>query len=95
MHAALWATLLICALDNQCTNRACCWHAGGHLPFDLTRATPFEPAGTFKLTLEFSEDYPNKAPVVKFKSTMFHPNSKQQHMLFSCSHLHLSVMFPP
>jgi hypothetical protein len=33
-------------------------------------------AGTFKLTLEFSEDYPNKAPVVKFKSTMFHPNSK-------------------
>lgn len=34
------------------------------------------PAGTFKLTLEFSEDYPNKAPVVKFKSTMFHPNSE-------------------
>jgi hypothetical protein len=33
-------------------------------------------AGTFKLTLEFSEDYPNKAPVVKFKSTMFHPNSE-------------------
>ena len=34
------------------------------------------PAGTFRLTLEFSEDYPNKAPVVKFKSTMFHPNSE-------------------
>ena len=33
-------------------------------------------AGTFKLTLEFSEEYPNKAPVVKFKSTMFHPNSE-------------------
>jgi hypothetical protein len=33
-------------------------------------------SGTFKLTLEFSEDYPNKAPVVKFKSNMFHPNSK-------------------
>jgi Ubiquitin-conjugating enzyme len=33
-------------------------------------------AGTFKLTLEFTEDYPNKAPVVKFKSTMFHPNSE-------------------
>lgn len=32
-------------------------------------------AGTFKLTLEFSEEYPNKAPVVKFKSKMFHPNS--------------------
>lgn len=30
--------------------------------------------GTFRLTLEFSEDYPNKAPIVKFKSQMFHPN---------------------
>lgn len=35
--------------------------------------TPWD-GGTFKLTLEFSEEYPNKAPVVKFKSTMFHPN---------------------
>jgi len=34
------------------------------------------PSGTFRLTLEFSEDYPNKAPVVKFKSQMFHPNSE-------------------
>lgn len=33
-------------------------------------------AGTFKLTLQFTEEYPNKAPVVKFKSHMFHPNSK-------------------
>jgi hypothetical protein len=31
-------------------------------------------AGTFKLTLEFAEDYPNKAPVVKIVSAMFHPN---------------------
>jgi ubiquitin-protein ligase len=30
--------------------------------------------GTFKLQLEFSEDYPNKAPKVKFLSKMFHPN---------------------
>jgi ubiquitin-conjugating enzyme E2 A len=36
--------------------------------------------GTFKLTLEFTEEYPNKAPVVKFKSHMFHPNS--EHFLF-------------
>ncbi|KAF5831909.1 histone ubiquitination protein [Dunaliella salina] len=35
--------------------------------------TPWD-GGTFRLTLEFSEDYPNKAPVVKFKSQMFHPN---------------------
>lgn len=33
-------------------------------------------AGTFKLTLTFTEEYPNKAPVVKFKSHMFHPNSE-------------------
>mmetsp|Transcript_2580 Transcript_2580/g.6489 ORF Transcript_2580/g.6489 Transcript_2580/m.6489 type:complete len:165 (-) Transcript_2580:214-708(-) len=30
--------------------------------------------GTFRLVLDFSEDYPNKAPVVKFVSKMFHPN---------------------
>jgi len=30
--------------------------------------------GTFKLKLEFTEDYPNKAPRVVFLSKMFHPN---------------------
>lgn len=40
--------------------RRCVWH---------TRA------GTFKLTLTFTEDYPNKAPTVRFESKMFHPNS--------------------
>ncbi|KAF1759326.1 hypothetical protein GCK72_015791 [Caenorhabditis remanei] len=35
--------------------------------------TPFED-GTFKLSLEFSEEYPNKPPIVKFISKMFHPN---------------------
>jgi len=35
--------------------------------------TPFED-GTFKLMMEFSEDYPNKPPTVKFLSKMFHPN---------------------
>mmetsp|Transcript_148091 Transcript_148091/g.210313 ORF Transcript_148091/g.210313 Transcript_148091/m.210313 type:complete len:166 (+) Transcript_148091:203-700(+) len=35
--------------------------------------TPFED-GAFKLILEFSEDYPNKAPKVRFISEMFHPN---------------------
>ena len=36
--------------------------------------TPWE-GGTFKLTLTFTEEYPNKAPAVKFISRMFHPNS--------------------
>jgi ubiquitin-conjugating enzyme E2 A len=30
--------------------------------------------GTFKLYLEFTEEYPNKAPTVKFLTKMFHPN---------------------
>uniref|UniRef100_A0A8C6LDK9 Ubiquitin conjugating enzyme E2 A n=1 Tax=Nothobranchius furzeri TaxID=105023 RepID=A0A8C6LDK9_NOTFU len=35
--------------------------------------TPFED-GTFKLTIEFTEEYPNKPPTVRFASKMFHPN---------------------
>ncbi|KAL5066449.1 hypothetical protein RYX36_028186 [Vicia faba] len=34
--------------------------------------TPWD-GGTFKLTLQFSEDYPNKPPIVQFVSRMFHP----------------------
>ncbi|KAF3504581.1 hypothetical protein F2Q69_00041892, partial [Brassica cretica] len=37
--------------------------------------TPWD-GGTFKLSLQFSEDYPNKPPTVRFVSRMFHPNSK-------------------
>jgi ubiquitin-conjugating enzyme E2 A len=35
--------------------------------------TPWD-GGTFKLTLQFTEDYPNKPPTVRFVSKMFHPN---------------------
>jgi len=35
--------------------------------------SPWE-GGTFKLTLSFTQDYPNKAPTVKFVTKMFHPN---------------------
>lgn len=35
--------------------------------------TPFED-GTFRLVMIFEEQYPNKPPVVKFISEMFHPN---------------------
>ncbi|NXC60600.1 UBE2B enzyme, partial [Aleadryas rufinucha] len=31
-------------------------------------------ASTFKLVIEFSEEYPNKPPTVRFLSKMFHPN---------------------
>jgi len=30
--------------------------------------------GTFKLLMEFTEDYPNKPPLVRFLSKLFHPN---------------------
>eukprot|EP00826_Nyctotherus_ovalis_P001744 TRINITY_DN10304_c0_g1_i2.p1 TRINITY_DN10304_c0_g1~~TRINITY_DN10304_c0_g1_i2.p1 ORF type:complete len:153 (-),score=41.92 TRINITY_DN10304_c0_g1_i2:101-559(-) len=30
--------------------------------------------GVFKLIMEFSEDYPNKAPSVRFLTKLFHPN---------------------
>ena len=35
--------------------------------------TPWED-GTYKLSLEFTEEYPDKAPDVKFTTKMFHPN---------------------
>ena len=35
--------------------------------------TPFED-GTFKLTIDFTEEYPNRPPIVRFRSKMFHPN---------------------
>ncbi|XP_062207566.1 ubiquitin-conjugating enzyme E2 2-like [Phragmites australis] len=35
--------------------------------------TPWD-GGTFKLTLQFAEEYPNKPPIVRFVSRMFHPN---------------------
>jgi ubiquitin-conjugating enzyme E2 A len=37
--------------------------------------TPWE-GGTFKLTLTFTEEYPNRPPKVKFITKMFHPNSR-------------------
>lgn len=38
--------------------------------------SPVLCSGTFKLTLQFNEEYPNKPPTVRFVSRMFHPNSK-------------------
>ncbi|XP_059481938.1 ubiquitin-conjugating enzyme E2-17 kDa [Neocloeon triangulifer] len=50
-------------------NNIMLWNAVMFGPSD----TPFED-GTFKLTMEFNEEYPNKPPTVKFVSKMFHPN---------------------
>ena len=30
--------------------------------------------GTFHLSMEFTEEYPGKAPEVRFKCSLFHPN---------------------
>eukprot|EP00889_Picochlorum_renovo_P001781 jgi/Picre1/28811/NNA_004208.t1 len=44
------------------------------------KAVIFGPEGTiwdggvFRLSMEFSEEYPNKAPTVKFITKIFHPN---------------------
>eukprot|EP00055_Hartaetosiga_balthica_P006031 m.18523 g.18523 ORF g.18523 m.18523 type:complete len:160 (-) comp4974_c0_seq1:274-753(-) len=35
--------------------------------------TPFED-GVFRLSMEFTEEYPEKAPIVKFVTNIFHPN---------------------
>jgi ubiquitin-conjugating enzyme E2 I len=37
------------------------------------KGTPWEN-GIFPLTIEFSDDYPTKAPLCKFPSGFFHPN---------------------
>lgn len=50
-------------------NNIMIWNALIFGPVD----TPFED-GTFKLSIEFTEEYPNKPPTVKFASKMFHPN---------------------
>lgn len=50
-------------------NNLMCWEAVIFGP----EQTPWE-GGSFKLILEFTEEYPNKPPVVKFISNMFHPN---------------------
>jgi ubiquitin-protein ligase len=50
-------------------NNILCWEAVIFGPED----TPWE-GGSFKLLLEFTEEYPNKPPSIKFVTPVFHPN---------------------
>lgn len=54
--------------------------------------TPFED-GVFKLTLRFTEEYPNKAPLVKFVTRIFHPNGKAFGLTTRVSCINLSGCF--
>ena len=54
----------------------------------------FRTSGTFKLTLQFLEDYPYKPPSVKFVFRMFHPNSEQLKLLPQTNTVVFSVHFP-
>jgi len=42
---------------------------------DLGQRTSPKTAGVFQLLLDFTEEYPNKPPNVRFATKMFHPNS--------------------
>ncbi len=67
----------------------CVWLTASALSPD---DTPWE-GGTFKLTLVFTEDYPNKPPTVKFVTKMFHPNSKLLAVVRYPSHLVVDVVY--
>jgi len=56
-------------IANPDANDLLVWHAVIFGPED----TPWE-GGTFKLRLQFLEEYPNRPPVVKFVTKLFHPN---------------------
>ena len=59
-----------CMLDDEpLNNNIMSWHAALFGPED----TLWEGL-VAKLHFEFSEEYPNKAPTVKFVTKMFHPN---------------------
>lgn len=60
----------------------------GLMAHHLTFVVSIFVSGTFKLTVEFTEEYPNKPPTVRFVSKMFHPNGRctvtQHIMLLMC-----------
>ena len=47
--------------------------------------------GTFKLLLEFSDEFPNKAPTVRFTTKIFHPNSTP-HVVYNDGTICLDIL---
>ena len=70
--------LLFCRPDDTPWDGGNSWIALGYQYLSLIQHVLiiFLLIGTFKLTLLFAEDYPNKPPIVHFVSKMFHPNSE-------------------
>lgn len=58
-----------CTLNEDSTPNLFKWEAG--IP---GKEGGLWEGGVFKLTMEFSEDYPAKPPKCQFKPTLFHPN---------------------
>lgn len=79
-----WSNIIFRAVGPDVTQNLFCKTKMSHLGFksnDIYMVSPplFFPlccAGTFKLVIEFSEEYPNKPPTVRFLSKMFHPNGE-------------------
>ena len=66
-------------LHNHCHfSHNTCTRSGIECVCSSPKDTPFED-GTFKLTMQFTEEYPNKPPLVRFVSKMFHPNGECHH----------------
>eukprot|EP00049_Salpingoeca_infusionum_P001504 m.48783 g.48783 ORF g.48783 m.48783 type:complete len:197 (+) comp11060_c0_seq2:252-842(+) len=49
--------------------------------------TPFED-GIFKLSMKFTEEYPDKSPTVTFVTPVYHPNSTSSHLSHSIGLMH-------
>lgn len=70
----------VCCLQHHAsTHAACARRAASNRPFAddafrSARAQTIWEGGRFKLTMEFSEDYPTKPPKCKFTPVIFHPN---------------------
>ena len=53
------------------------WDGGINFSAMLEHVHVNSVTGTFKLQMSFTEEYPTKAPKVRFISKMFHPNGKK------------------